>query len=191
MHHTAISRRGFLKGGAAGLLQSLLPVSAAVISNACSARDGSAAFTLLSADDARDFAAIAARIIPTTGTPGAAEAGVVHFFDQAFAFDMSDSYEFARSGLETLNASIADGRFADQDSATQDSLLAAIERQPFFELARLMTIFGFFAMSDYGGNREHVSWDLIGFAGHQGAWQPPFGYYDAQAGEPSTQKDDS
>jgi hypothetical protein len=42
-----------------------------------------------------------------------------------------------------------------------------------------MTIFGFFAMEKYGGNRGHVGWDLIGFEGHHGAWQYPFGYYDA------------
>ena len=42
-----------------------------------------------------------------------------------------------------------------------------------------MTIYGFFAMSDHGGNADHLSWALIGFEGH-GAWQPPFGYYDAE-----------
>jgi hypothetical protein len=43
-----------------------------------------------------------------------------------------------------------------------------------------MTILGFFAMSSYGGNRDHVGWDLIGFEGH-GAWTAPFGYYDQEA----------
>lgn len=184
MDDIAISRRGFLQGGArvgaAGLVQSLLPVSAGLVASACSARDEDAAFRFLPADEARDFAAMAARIIPTTATPGATEAGVVHFFDQAFAADMKDAYGLARTELETLNATIADGRFADQDAHTQDALLAGLEGEPFFELVRVMTIFGFFAMREYGGNREHVGWDLIGFEGHRGAWQPPFGYYDAQ-----------
>lgn len=185
MDDIAVSRRGFLRGGArvgaAGLVKSLLPVSASLIAGACSARDDDAAFGFLSADEARDFAAIAARIIPTTATAGATEAGVVHFFDQAFAADMKDAYALAHAGLEALNATLADGRFADQETDTQDCLLAGVDGQPFFELVRVMTIFGFFAMSEYGGNRGHVGWDLIGFEGHHGAWRPPFGYYDAQA----------
>ena len=43
-----------------------------------------------------------------------------------------------------------------------------------------MTVFGFFAMEKYGGNRDQVGWDLIGFEGDHGPWQYPFGYYDAQ-----------
>mgnify|MGYP001398258310 CR=1 FL=1 len=41
------------------------------------------------------------------------------------------------------------------------------------------TLMGFFAMSSYGGNKDNIAWDLIGFEGH-GAAQPPFGYYDAE-----------
>lgn len=191
MDDTAISRRGFVQVGAAGLLQSLLPISASLVASACSARDEDAVYTFLPADEARDFASIAARIIPTTDTPGATEAGVIHFFDQAFASDMQDAYEFAQTGLVALNSSIADGRFADKDAAMQDSLLADIEGQPFFELVRVMTVFGFFAMSRYGGNRDHIGWDLVGFKGHQGAWQPPFGYYDAEVHEAGSGIDDS
>lgn len=180
MDETPISRRGFLQGSAAGLLHAFLPVSAGAVARAQSARDQHLGFSHLPADEARDFAAIAARILPTTETPGAAEAGVVHFFDQAFASGMKAAYGPARRGLESLNASIPEGRFADQAADTQDALLASIEGQPFFELVRVMTIFGFFAMSSYGGNRDHVSWKLIGFEGHRGAWQPPFGHYDAE-----------
>jgi hypothetical protein len=36
-------------------------------------------------------------------------------------------------------------------------------------------------MEKHGGNRDHVSWKLIGFGGH-GPAQYPFGYYDAEAG---------
>lgn len=191
MDDTAFSRRQFLKGGTAGILQTLLPLSTAVIAGACSARDNDADYTFLTPDVAADLRAIAARIFPTTETPGATEAGVVHFFDQAFGSDMRDSYALVRDGLAALNASIAEGRFANQDSATQDALLAGIERQPFFEFVRVMTIFGFFAMSRYGGNRDHVSWKLIGFDGHHGAWRPPFGYYDAQNHAAGNTADDS
>ena len=43
---------------------------------------------------------------------------------------------------------------------------------------RFMTLCGFFGMSSYGGNRDNVGWELLGFDGHRGAWQPPFGHYD-------------
>jgi hypothetical protein len=62
----------------------------------------------------------------------------------------------------------------------QDATLRAHESDERFELLRITTIFGFFAMEKYGGNSGHVSWDLIGFKGHQGAWSPPFGHYDAE-----------
>ena len=41
-------------------------------------------------------------------------------------------------------------------------------------------------MEKHGGNKEHVSWDLIGFDGHHGAWVPPFGHYDAEYGSETT-----
>ena len=49
-----------------------------------------------------------------------------------------------------------------------------------FNLMWAMTIFGFFSMEKYGGNRDQVGWELIGFEGGHGPWQYPFGYYDAQ-----------
>ena len=40
-----------------------------------------------------------------------------------------------------------------------------------------LTQAGMFALPEYGGNRDHKGWELIGFE-HQHVWQPPFGYYD-------------
>jgi hypothetical protein len=36
-----------------------------------------------------------------------------------------------------------------------------------------------FALPKYGGNRDHVGWQLIGFP-DQHIFQPPFGYYDRE-----------
>ncbi len=184
-NNNGLTRRRFLQSAGAVSGTTLVRLSSpsllAITQAACTARDAGAAFGILTTGEAADIAAIAARIIPTTDTPGAAEAGVVHFFDNAFAADMSDKLEFARVGLGTLNTSISGGRtFSKLSADEQDEQLRAIEDSAFFELMRQMTIFGFFAMSEYGGNKDHVGWEAIGFKGHHGGWQYPFGYYDAQ-----------
>ena len=180
-----LTRRRFLRAASILSGTTLVRLSApsllAITQAACTARDSSAAFTTLANGEAADLAAIAARIIPTTDTPGANEAGVIHFFDNAFAEEMSDKLEDARKGLEALKGSIrGGGTFAELPDEEQDKALRSIEGSAFFSLMRQMTIFGFFAMSEYGGNKDHVGWELIGFKGHNGGWQYPFGYYDAQ-----------
>jgi gluconate 2-dehydrogenase gamma chain len=162
------------------------PSLLAITQTACTASKEGTAFVTLTEAEAADIAAIAARIIPTTDTPGATEAGVVHFFDKAFAAEMSDTLESARTGLDALNAeNPGDVAFAKLSANMQDERLRAIEGNAFFNLMWQMTIFGFFAMSEYGGNIDHVGWEVIGFEGHHGGWQYPFGYYDAQVHEGS------
>ena len=153
---------------------------ATITQAACSAKQASAAFLVLDDAEAADFAAIAARIIPTTDTPGANEAGVIHFFDNAFAGDMADSLDSARAGLAEFNAAISADHFSELSEDDQDAFLHTQDQGEFFGLVREMTIFGFFAMSTYGGNKDHIGWDVIGFEGHHGAWAYPFGHYDAE-----------
>lgn len=178
-----MSRRRFVQSAGAAAGASLLRVSAASLAAmaqaACSARDTGSAFATLDAEEAADFAAIAARLIPTTDTPGATEAGVIHFYDRAWGDEMAWALEDMRGFLQTLNESRGQ-RFALLDADAQDATLSQHEDDSRFELLRLTTMFGFFAMEKHGGNRNHVSWELIGFEGHQGAWAPPFGYYDAE-----------
>jgi gluconate 2-dehydrogenase gamma chain len=141
---------------------------------------------VLTADEGREIEAIAARILPATDTPGAREAGVVRFFDKAFGSLMEGSLDVARSGLAEFEAGVAGQfpgvqRFSDLDEADQDAYLAAREKTPFFGLVHFMTLCGFFGMSSHGGNRDQVGWQLLGFpTEHHTAWQPPFGYYDAE-----------
>ena len=188
LNNGKLSRRNFLQGAssvsASALLRLGAPALAAITQAACGARQQGSELLVLGASEAADFAAIAARIIPTTDTPGATEAGVIYFFDKAFAGAMRDQLDAARAGLADFNAALAGtghaGRFDQLSDNAQDDLLRAHESSAFFELLRDMTIFGFFAMSSYGGNKNHVGWDLIGFEGHHGAWTYPFGYYDAE-----------
>jgi len=185
----SLSRRNFLQSTGtltgAAYLRMLAPGIAAITQAACSAKDEGAAFVILGPDEARDFAAIAARIIPTTDTPGATEAGVIHFIDKAFAAEMSGQLDFARAGLAELSAALGDqhakaARLGDLSEDEQDAFLQTRETTGFFNLMWAMTIFGFFSMEKYGGNKDQVGWELIGFDGGHGPWQYPFGYYDAQ-----------
>lgn len=178
-----ISRRRFLQStsalGGMSILRIGAPTMAALAQAACTARDEGASFATLGAREAADFAAIAARLIPTTDTPGATEAGVIHFYDRAFGAELGWALDTLRGFLEALNTS-AGARIATLDADAQDAALRANEDDGRFELLRLVTIFGFFAMEKYGGNKDYISWDLVGFDGHHTAWQPPFGHYDAE-----------
>lgn len=171
----AVSGTSYLKLGGAAL--------AAITQAASAAAEAADAYRVLTVEEARDFTAIAARIIPTTDTPGATEAGVIHFFDNAFATEMHEQLAAARRGLAGFNKALSTaghgGDFSALTAAQQDEFLHSQQDSEFFELLRQMTIFGFFAMSSYGGNRDHVGWDLIGFEGHHGAFTYPFGHYDA------------
>ena len=178
-----ISRRRFLSSAGALAGTAMLrigPVAVAAIAQAaCTARDEAAQFITLGPEEAADFAAIAARLIPTTTPPGATEAGVIHFYDRAWGDELGWALDTMRAFLATLNDA-AGTRFASLDEAGQDALLRAHEDDDRFDLLRRTTIFGFFAMEKHGGNRDSLSWDLVGFEGHHVAWQPPFGYYDAE-----------
>lgn len=185
----SLSRRRFLQstGSLTGAtwLRLMGPAVIAIAESACSAKQEASPFKVLGADEADDFAAIAARIIPATETPGAVEAGVVYFFDNAFAAEMSDQLERARAGLAEFNAALRGAhpdveRFSGLSENDQDAFLRTQESGNLFSLAWAMTMFGFFAMEKYGGNKDQIGWDLIGFEGHHGPWQYPFGHYDAK-----------
>jgi gluconate 2-dehydrogenase gamma chain len=64
--------------------------------------------------------------------------------------------------------------------ARQDEVLKDIEKSPFFATMRFVTAAGMFGNASYGGNQDRAGWKLIGFESH-GIFQPPFGYYDAEA----------
>jgi len=185
----SLSRRQFLQStgtlSGASYLRLAAPALIGIAESACTAKQESAPFKVLADLEADDFSAIAARLIPTTDTPGASEAGVIYFFDHAFAGKMSSQLEGARAELATFNAALSNAypgaaRLGDISEHDQDAFLMTQESSPFFSLMWGFTMLGFFSMSKYGGNRNNIGWDLIGFDGDHGAWQYPFGHYDAE-----------
>ena len=130
--------------------------------------------------------AMTSRILPSVdGRPGAREAGVLYFIDRALStFNVGEKKHYL-DGIADLNRRTARkwkgmSSFAALTAAQQDQILKAIEKTDFFQAVRFDTICGTFALPSWGGNRDHAGWRLIGLT-HQPAFQPPFGYYDAEA----------
>lgn len=142
-------------------------------------------FAALTAAQAAGLEAVSMRILPSDETPGAKEAGVIHFIDKALSTFAADRKGPVLVGLDDLNKRARSKwpgttSFAVLAPARQDELLKVIERSDFFREMRDATVIGMFANPSYGGNQNQVGWKLLGFQAH-GIYQPPFGYYDAEA----------
>ncbi|MCY4358191.1 MAG: gluconate 2-dehydrogenase subunit 3 family protein [Gammaproteobacteria bacterium] len=181
------SRRRFMADTATLMRGSLLVMSMPAILTSCreaqQASQSNAAFQTLSGLEAAEFSAIAARILPADISPGAEEAGVIHFMDNVIGEESrSDVLIQLREGLGKLQNQIAaefgESQFHRLDTTSQDAELHKIEATPFFSTLRYLTIAGMLSMPHYGGNRNGIGFDLMQVR-DRAAWGPPFGYYDA------------
>jgi len=149
------------------------------------AKTSNAAFKYLSSADARELEALVAQIIPSGDSPGAKEAGCIHFIDRALETFDRDQRELYRNGLATAQKKRTEllpqsQTLAGLDNSQAIALLKAIEATEFFKLLRTHTIMGFLAAPEWGGNQGMVGWAHIGLD-HKMAFQPPFGFYDGEA----------
>ena len=183
-----ISRRRFMIKSCAGLssawVASHLPEILAAQEHAhLAAQSGAPSkFEVFTLEQAADVEAIAEQIIPTDDTPGAREARVVYFIDRALETFADDDRASFVEGLTQLQKKAKKHfgkttRFSGLDSEHQTELLKAIEKSPFFELVRTMTVLGMFSNPEYGGNYNQIGWKLIGFE-DRFFFKPPFGFYD-------------
>jgi gluconate 2-dehydrogenase gamma chain len=132
--------------------------------------------------EAATVEALVAQIIPTDDTPGAREMGVARFIDHALAGFMAPLAAAFRPGLAQFERACRaqhpeqDG-FASLSSEQQIAWLGQVEHTPFFNSIQQLTVLGALSMPDYGGNRNGLGWQLIGFEDLH-AFTPPFGHYD-------------
>ena len=129
--------------------------------------------------------AIAARIFPTTDTPGAVEAGAVFYIDQALAGPFPELLPYYAKALRAVDRQAKDkfaAVFTQLNNQQQDAVLKDFEagRVPtyakaaeFFETVRAHVLEGVFGEPNYGGNKDLIGWRLVGFPGQQ------YGYPDA------------
>ncbi len=186
MTENDISRRAFLRHSLLTIRNSMIVLGfPAILENVALATEAAVLgsdFITLNPEEAAEYAAIAARIIPTDETPGANEAGVIHFIDNVLGTSRTEMLGPLRQGLASLQDGVRSEysaiKFSELDPQEQDALLQGIEDTPFFATMRYLTIAGMFSLPDYGGNRDHSGWQLIGFE-HRHVWEPPFGFYDA------------
>lgn len=180
-------RRRFLAAAGAltgsGWLAVNAPLLLAAGEAAADQLDAGAGWGQLDDREAACLAAVVDQIIPPDDLPGAAEMGAVHFIDQALGGFMAAGAEGLREGMRDLDrraVALGGADFAGLPFAEQTRVLRAVEDSPFFGQMIFLTHCGIFAMPRWGGNRGGAGWKLIGFDARH-AWQPPFGYYDAQA----------
>jgi gluconate 2-dehydrogenase gamma chain len=124
-----------------------------------------------------EIRAIAAQIIPDDDTPGAERAGVIWFIDRALAGYDQDKQELYKRGLAETQAKRSamfpgSASIASLTAGQQIALLKAIEKTDFFQQVRLHTVLGFFG--------QPIGAKFLGID-HQMSYEPPFGYYDAEA----------
>jgi hypothetical protein len=182
------TRRSFLQVaggtlGAAWLALDWRDVAAAARHALESAQSPATATTsFLTPVEAAIVDAIAAQIIPTDATPGAHESGVVYFIDRAHATFFAHMASEFRAGLTEFTRDCR-ARYPDVESFAslsaelQVEWLKVVEHSPFFDRMRQLTVIAMFSDPKYGGNRNGLGWQLIGFQ-DQHVFSPPFGYYD-------------
>jgi gluconate 2-dehydrogenase gamma chain len=184
-----ISRRSFLLSSS-GLFSSMWvaahwPGIAAAAHHADQVSDAVPAhFQFFSAAEGADVEAVGAQIVPSGSTGGAREAHAVFFIDRSLSTyfaSMAPGYRLVLADFQGKFRAANPGAasFAAAGSDQQIAFLKTVDRTPFFEITRTLTVLGMFSSPKYGGNFQGSGWKMMGFA-DQHAFAPPFGYYDAE-----------
>jgi choline dehydrogenase-like flavoprotein len=123
--------------------------------------------------------ALVERIVPADDYPSGWEAGVGDFLQRILGGDLADRAESITTGLDLLDAEARVRQhgtpFAELPEAAQDALITDLlagnsgqrwDPVPAEEFLRTMiglTVHGYYGDPDNGGNRDAVSWDMVGY----------------------------
>jgi gluconate 2-dehydrogenase gamma chain len=113
------------------------------------------------------LAAICDQIIPADDFPSASQAGVLTYIDLQLMGHYRRHQKAYREGLKRADE-LSRSRFGldlVQASAQQQfEAVSSIEKEnkPFFELVRAHTMQGYYGSPRHGGNRDAVSWRMLG-----------------------------
>ena len=132
----------------------------------------------LTLDEARTLAAISDQIIPPDQDPGAAWAGVVNYIDRQLCGpfeNLQQTYRCGIAGVDESSRLLYGNAFADLSAQQQIDVLHRLESgqapgtiwkqissSEFFGLVIDHTMQGYYGDPRHGGNREGVSWKMLG-----------------------------
>jgi gluconate 2-dehydrogenase gamma chain len=133
----------------------------------CRANKSSGAWRFFSDDEARMVEAITEQLIPAGAEPGAKEAGVVYYIDLQLSKRFKKhrkAYSDGLADVDTASLKAYNKRFVELTSDQQIEVLNSVEEHaaPFFQLILAHTRQGFYGDPRHGGNRNMVSWKMVG-----------------------------
>ena len=167
------SRRDMLRRGAA--LGAITTIPAGVLAQAARSEP----YANFTATEAAVLEAVVARLIPSDAIgPGALEAGAARYIDGALGTALAaqrPAYVAGLAALDTYARSAAGRSFVELAPEQQDAVLTDLEQNratgfsptsaAFFELVLGHTLEGTFGDPHYGGNRDFIGWELLGYPG--------------------------
>jgi gluconate 2-dehydrogenase gamma chain len=124
-----------------------------------------------SRDEASLLEALCDQVIPADDTPGAKQAGVLYYIDRQLAGPLQRFQAAYHDGLSRLHNACRNrtGRdFTDLPSPEQTKFLEDVEAgrveqlDTFFRMVIDHTMQGFYGSPAHGGNRNEMSWDMLG-----------------------------
>jgi gluconate 2-dehydrogenase gamma chain len=153
-----LTRRQFVAAGAIG---------SAVAAIGCKSHHGDGNWDFLDDAQARTLTALCDQIIPADDFPSASQAGVLHYIDRQLARHHQQHQDAYRDGLEQaerLSRSHFGLGLADASTSQQLEITTAMQQlhRAFFELVRKHTFEGYYGSPRHGGNRDAVSWRMLG-----------------------------
>ncbi len=155
-----------------------LAVATAASAPLYSCSSSASSWRFFSEQEGRALQAICNQIIPADKDPGAGQAGVVDYIDRQMVGHFKRRQEMYRTGLaavEQSSRSIFGNPFAELTAEQQIKILEKMEHNEvpapatkentagqFLELVIEHTMQGFYGDPRHGGNREGVSWRMLG-----------------------------
>ena len=172
-----LTRRQFVAAGALG--------GAAVAIGCKAGKRGH--WEVLTEEHARTLTAICDQIIPADEFPSASQAGVLNYIDRQLMRHYRKHRHAYRHGLEDVEQASRKRFGGELSSLTQSQQLEMVgdlekQNRGFFDLVRSHTLEGYYGSPRHGGNRDAVSWRMLGLS------EPPIrgrAQYDLRKGSPS------
>ncbi len=165
-----IQRRKFLELG--------LTATTAGMLASCSRTGGGPYWRFFTAAEARTSTPSASRSFRRTN-PGASQAGVVNFIDLQLTRHHrkhQGAYRKGVAGVDAASRKRFGKPFAELTFERQTELLSEVESNDsqFFDLIRTHTMQGFYGDPRHGGNRDEVSWKMLGLPSSANRGRVPY-----------------